>query len=57
MVLTTHVKDGSKKPKFTPYEEREVEIPSKDEVRGHRNAKKRKKEYEKKYGSDYDNWN
>lgn len=55
--MTTHVKDGSKKPKITPYEEREVEIPSKDEVRGHRNAKKRKKDYDRKYNDDHDNWN
>lgn len=35
----------------------EIEIPTKDEVKGHRNPKKKDKDYEKKYGNRDDRWN
>jgi len=38
-------------------EDREIEDLKKDEVNGRRTPKKKNKDYERKYGDKYDNWN
>lgn len=34
-----------------------IDEPTKEDVRGKRNPKKKNKDYDKKYGDKYDNWN
>jgi hypothetical protein len=34
-----------------------VKVPTKEDVRGKRNKRKKDKDYQKKYGDSYDDWN
>lgn len=38
-------------------DEREIKIPDKGEVQGKRNPKRKDKDYERKYGDKYEEWN
>jgi len=37
-------------------DEREIKIPDKEEVQGKRTPKKKNKDYERKYGDKYQDW-
>ncbi len=41
----------------TPYEEREIKDPQKDDFNGKRKMKRKDKDYEKKYGDREERWN